>query len=112
MTGPIPEGQEGTDKRRYARVQVRDGVHVACEGLVPKFRGLVRAISPRGLFIQTTHTFARGSRLLIRIRLDDEVLDAECLVRDVEPQGIGVEFLPLTDDQQESLARLTLKIPT
>lgn len=112
MTGPIPDEPEGADKRRYARVHVRDGVHIACEGLEPKFRGLVRVISQGGVFIQTIRTFPRGTRLRIQISFDGEVLNVDCIARDIEPLGIGVEFLPLTNEQQESLARLTLKIPT
>lgn len=111
MTPLSADEPQGADQRHYARVHVPDGVHIACEGLAPKFRGRVRVVSPRGVFIQTTCTFPRGTRLHLHIDFDGEVCDLEGVVRDIEAQGIGVEFLALSDEQQEALARFTLKIP-
>jgi hypothetical protein len=44
--------------------------------------------------------------LPLRFSAGAEVVEADCIVRDVEPEGIGLEFVKLRGPNEDSLKRI------
>lgn len=59
-----------------------------------------------GMYIRTTDTYPPGTELELRIRADAEAIETPCVVRDVTPGGLGVEFTWLRDPLEQKLQKM------
>jgi len=94
------------DYRRYERVVIPEDKLLACEGLERALDGLVSIVGLGGMFIRTRESYPVGTVVGVRIRGDGEVVETECVVRDVEPGGLGVEFVRLRGQHEETLKKI------
>jgi hypothetical protein len=95
-----------TENRVYDRVYLAPARYLACEGIGFAFTGKITVLSLGGLMLRSDKSFTIGTVLPLRIRSGDASLDMECIVRDVTPDGIGVEFVKLSPANEEALHRL------
>ena len=91
------------DSRRYERVCVPLDADVSCQGLDTDLQGSVLVMGLGGLFIRTPVVFPKGTVLHLRIRDRDCEVEARCAVRNLSPEGIGVEFVHLHGGHEENL---------
>ena len=94
------------ENRLYDRVTLEEGKYIPCEGLGFTFEGQVTVIGLGGLLIRTTKSYPVGTVLPLRLRSGDDVFEADCIVRDLEEGGIGVEFVKLRGANEEALRRM------
>ncbi len=62
------------------------------------------------MYIRTTDTYAPGTELELRIRADAEAIETPCVVRDVTPGGLGVEFTWLRGPLEQKLQKMMGRI--
>jgi hypothetical protein len=91
------------ESRRYKRVRVPEGAGISCQGVDTDLQGSVLVMGLGGLFIRTPVVFPKGTVFNVRIRDRDCEVEAMCAVRDLAPDGIGVEFVQLRGRHEENL---------
>ena len=94
------------DNRLYERMYLTEGQHVACEGLGFAFEGRITVLGLGGTYIQTDKSYPMGTVLPLRFAAGGDVVEADAIVRDVEPDGIGVEFVKMRGANEEALKRI------
>lgn len=98
----------GPNRRRFQRVELPQNRWLACqamgEGL--HFDGEVSVISPGGLFIRSGKVQPIGARLGVKMRNIMDVVEADCVVRNHQDDGFGVEFLEMRPTFQTNLERI------
>lgn len=100
------------DNRTYGRLYLSEGQHLTCEGLGFAFEGKITVLGLGGSYIQTDKSYPMGTVLALRIHAVDEVVEADAIVRDVEPDGIGVEFVKLRGANEDALKRIMDRLRT
>ena len=65
-----------------------------CEGVGAELRGQISVVGMGGAFILTSNLYPVGRPLGLRIRKGGEWIEAVCVVRSRETDGMGVEFMP------------------
>jgi hypothetical protein len=83
-----------------------EGQHLPCEGLGFAFKGSITVLGLGGTYIQTDKSYPMGTVLALRIGAGDEAVEADVIVRDVEPDGLGVEFVKLRGANEDKLKRI------
>lgn len=98
------------DLRRHQRILVPEGRKIQAQGMRPILIGTVTVIGLGGLFIRTGNTQPCGT--VLRLKLTDPfiALDAECTVRHIAENGIGVEITGLTLENEHKLKTLLLQL--
>ncbi len=96
--------------RFYQRVLVPDHYPVQCEGVGIALDGKVSVLSLGGMYIRTRESHPEGSAFGIRMRASDDVVETVCVVRRREPGGLGVEFVKLRGQHEESLKRILARL--
>jgi hypothetical protein len=94
------------ENRVYDRLYLAPGRYLACEGIGFDFSGKVSVIGLGGLMVRSDKSFSLGTVLPLRIHSGAQTLDLECIVRDISPDGIGVEFVKLSPANEEALQRI------
>jgi len=89
------------ERRTQARTRLEHPVYVD----YPELRPRVRDISLAGAYIEDHRPLPRGRMLQLRIWLDDATsIAAKAMIRHSdEGQGMGVEFLSMSDDDRARL---------
>jgi hypothetical protein len=95
-----------SDNRLYDRLYLTEGQHVKCEGVGFAFEGRISVLGLGGLYILTDKSYPMGTVLALRVRVGAEVVEADGIVRDVEPDGFGVEFVKLRGPNEDALKRI------
>ncbi len=80
------------DRRRHCRIVIPEKHLLECAGTNRPLNGQVSVLGLGGMFIRTQVHFPVGTTLGVRVNTDGETLETECVVRDVLPNGLGVEF--------------------
>ena len=93
-TGPRGAATSEADQRRYKRKILDEAKWLECEGVGCELQGHLSVIGLGGGFIRTRNLFPVGSALGLRIRKGKEWLEAVCVVRSKEDDGMGIEFMP------------------
>ena len=100
------------DRRHRERIVVPEDRLLSCEGVSRSLTGRISVLGTGGMFIRTADTFAPGTELELRIRANGETLEMPCVVRDVAPGGLGVEFTwvrgPVESKLRKIMGRLKL----
>lgn len=89
-----PSGR--VEQRRYERVQIPQDRPLVCRGTERKLRGKVMALSQRGMFVATKDYYIHGSVVDVRVEGATARFFARCTVRDVLPEGLGLEFVVIS----------------
>jgi hypothetical protein len=95
-----------TDNRLYDRIYLPDEKSIPCEGLGFAFEGQISVVGLGGMYVRTGKSYPIGTVLPLRFSAGAEVVEADCIVRDVEPEGIGLEFVKLRGPNEDSLKRI------
>ncbi len=98
------------DRRRHARVPLVTQVY--CEELM--WLAFSRDVSVGGMFVETKHPVALGTRVRIRFHLEegDPIVEASGLVKYVVPKlGVGVQFVEIEPMDRKRLAEYVSKTP-
>ncbi len=91
--------------RRYARIQLPKGMHVAWEHSGVRRVSRVSVLAVGGLFISTPNPPARGDMIKVVFEVPGGDVRARAVVRNSQPKkGMGIEF---TGMNPEARARLT-----
>lgn len=99
-----------TEYRNYRRVLVPEHYPVHCEGVGITLNGQVAVLSMGGMYIRTRESHPEGSSFGMRIRANSDVVETVCVVRRREPGGLGVEFMTLRGQNEESLKRILARL--
>ncbi len=94
------------DNRLYDRIYLQDEKFIPCEGLGFAFDGQISVLGLGGMYVRTGKSYPIGTVLPLRIAVGKEAIEADCIVRDVETDGIGVEFVKLRGSNEDTLKRI------
>ncbi len=100
------------DNRLYDRLYLSEGHYVGCEGLGFAFAGKATVIGLGGTYIQTDKSYPMGTVLPLRFSAGGDTVEADVIVRDVEPDGLGVEFVKLRGANEDTLKRIMDRLRT
>jgi hypothetical protein len=98
------------DLRRHQRILIPAGraIRVAGAPLAgrPGLEGVVTVIGLGGMFFRSVQSHPAGT--VLRLQLADTVFpfEFECTVRNVAPNGLGVEFTGITRENEQKLKAL------
>ena len=98
------------DRRRRERVVIPEEKLLACEGVNRPLSGKVSVLGTGGMYVRTSDTYPPGTELELRIRGDGETLETPCVVRDVTPGGLGVEFTWLRGALEAKLQKIISRL--
>lgn len=94
------------DRRRNIRVRIPEEELLACRSAAPAMTGRVSVMSPTGMYIRTRDRLEPGAALALRVSGPEGDFEADCVVRDVGPGGVGVEFTTGRGRHTEAVRRL------
>jgi PilZ domain len=98
------------DLRRHQRYLVPEGQPLRCEGIGIRCDGAISVFGLGGMFIRTRDSHPVGATLALRIHGVGDDIRAECVVRDVHPNGFGAEFTNLAPAEERKLKNLALSL--
>lgn len=94
------------ERRHHDRAVIPEDKLVDCEGVTRPLAGKVSVLGTGGMYIRTRDSYPPGTELELRIRDAAEVLEASCVIRDVTPGGLGVEFTWLRGPLEAKLKKI------
>ncbi len=98
------------DRRRRERVVIPEEKLLPCEGVNRPLNGKVSVLGIGGMYVRTSDTYPPGTELELRIRANGETLETPCVVRDVTPGGLGVEFTWLRGALEAKLQKIISRL--
>ncbi|HJY88303.1 MAG TPA: PilZ domain-containing protein [Candidatus Acidoferrales bacterium] len=98
------------DRRRHDRVVVPEDKLLDCEGVSRALQGKISVLGLGGMYIRTADVYPVGTELELRIRSGAETVETPCVVRDVIPGGLGVEFTWVRGSLEQKLQKLMVQI--
>ena len=96
--------------RHYERVRVPEDKLIPCEGVGRPLRGHVSVVGLGGLYIRTRESYPVGTVFDVRLGEGEAVAEASCVVRSVDPGGLGVEFVKLRGKHEETLKKIIARL--
>ncbi|HUJ32005.1 MAG TPA: PilZ domain-containing protein [Candidatus Acidoferrum sp.] len=100
------------DLRRHQRILVPAGhvMRAVSNGTGPHLDGTVTVIGLGGMFIRTAKPQPFGT--VLKLKLEDPVasFEAECTVRHVADNGVGVEITNISIENEQRLKALLLRL--
>ncbi len=84
------------NKRRYERIVLPHEKSIPCEGVNREFAGRVLVIGSSGMYVLSSTRLPVGTEIELRVLTEAEPFELSCVVRTVEPGGMGVEFVWLS----------------
>lgn len=94
-----------TIHRRYARIPLPTPLTAQIEGMAPSM-ARVRTISLGGAYLESDRRLAVGDSIKVEIRTGFRRIHTTAVVRNSGPEGGGVEFVQMKEDDREKLRRL------
>ncbi|HEV3254257.1 MAG TPA: PilZ domain-containing protein [Candidatus Acidoferrales bacterium] len=98
------------DLRRHQRFLVPEGQPLRCDGIGMPCDGVISVLGLGGMFVRTRDSHPVGATLVLRIHGIGDDIRAECVVRDVHPNGFGAEFTNLIPAEERKLKSLLLSL--
>jgi len=98
------------DMRRHERLLIPDGRHVPVKCARPELEGTVTVIGLGGMFIRTKNSQPYGTVLPVKLADPLVAFEAECTVRHVAENGMGVEITGITSENEQKLKTLLLHL--
>ena len=96
--------------RRHERLLIPDGRNVEAKCGRPALSGLVSVIGLGGMFIRTKDSQPYGTVLPMQLADPLVTFEAECTVRNVAENGLGVEITGITAENEQKLKTLLLHL--
>ena len=93
------------DNRHYVRHTIPEEQLLPCEGVNRPLSGHVSILGLGGMFVRTRESYPLGTPLEVRIHAPGDVIDAQCVVRDVLPGGLGLEFTKLRGKHEDGVRK-------
>jgi len=97
------------ERRHHDRIVIPEDKLLPCEGISRPLSGQISVLGTGGMYIRTRNTYPLGTELELRIRANAETLEAPCVVRDITPGGLGVEFTWLRGSLERKLKNILVK---
>lgn len=96
------------NRRRFQRVELPQNRWLACQAMGEGLHmdAEVTVISSGGMFIRAPKVQPIGSRIGIKMRNITDVVEADCVVRNQQGDGFGVEFIEMRPTFQSNLERI------
>ena len=91
--------------RRYTRIELPRPLSARIEGPLAAKAG-VRTLSMGGALLQSNRGLAAGEQIRVSIRAGLRQIHSTAVVRNVSPDGSGVEFLHMAPKDRERLRRV------
>ena len=99
-----------SDNRLYDRLYLTESQYLKCEGVGFAFQGRISVIGLGGIYILTDKSYPIGTLLPVRILNGGEVVEADGIVRDVEADGFGVEWIKLRGANEDTLKHIITRL--
>ena len=99
-----------SDNRLYDRVYLTENQYLKCEGVGFAFEGRVSVLGLGGIYILADKSYPMGTVLALRIPNGADVVEADGIVRDVEADGFGVEWVKLRGANEDTLKRIMTRL--
>ena len=99
-----------SDNRLYDRVYLTEKQYLKCEGVGFAFEGRVSVLGLGGIYILAEKSYPMGTVLALRIPNGKDVVEADGIVRDVEADGFGVEWVKLRGANEDTLKRIMTRL--
>jgi c-di-GMP-binding flagellar brake protein YcgR len=94
------------ERRRHPRCKAKIPVELHMSGVSTPSRTNTDEISQGGCYVETTFTIAVGTRLTMKLWLDDAPMNISCVVVTCHPQfGNGFEFVNMSEEDRQRLAK-------
>lgn len=94
------------EHRYYERHRMPENSLFPCEGVDRPLNGHVSILGLGGMFVRTHESYPVGTTLDVRIHAPEEVIEAQCVVRDVLPGGLGFEFTRLRGKHEDAVRKI------
>ncbi len=112
--------QPNPDRRRHQRILVPNGRVIRAIGSAGGARGEVRnevravvtIIGLGGVFLRTEISYPTGTHLHLTFDDSHVTFESECIVRNIEPNGVGAEFTTMTHENALKLKSLLSSLKT
>jgi Tfp pilus assembly protein PilZ len=114
MSAEPKDPLQGPNRRKKPRYAADVKVEIFTKGLNHYVTGKTANISPGGLFVCTDYVGELGEKLHVRVILCDREAYFDCKAtiawicddKGSHPQGLGVEFVELTDAQKHVINKV------
>jgi len=85
-------------------------MRISTNGGAPELEGVVTVIGLGGMFIRSNAKQPFGT--VLKLKIDDPVatFEAECTVRSVAENGIGVEITKISPENEQRLRALLMRL--
>jgi hypothetical protein len=118
VKGQVEKEQMGAEQksgvrkelRKHQRLLVPEGRKISAEAASLKLNGTVRVIGLGGMFIRTRRLLHHGRSFLLELKDTFISFSAECTVRNVNENGIGVEITQISPENEQKLKMLLLHL--
>jgi hypothetical protein len=110
-------GDQSTDnsfveRRRFARFKTAVPIALLPEGASVASRTETSELSQKGCYVESNFTLAVGNKLQVEFWINEEKLTANAVISTNHPGfGNGMEFLDMSDEDQEKLKRFLAALP-
>ncbi len=96
------------NRRRFERVALPESRWLACQAIGEGLHldGAVTVISSGGMFIRAGRPQPIGARFGVKMRNIADVVEADCVVRNHQADGFGVEFVEMRPKFRDNLQRI------
>ena len=91
--------------RRYVRVPLESPLRAQIEG-VPAGLARVKTISLGGAYLESPRKLSVGDSIKLEVRAGFRKINFTAVVRNIGPEGSGVEFVHMRDEDREKLRKL------
>ena len=91
--------------RRYARVPLESPLRAQIEGVSASL-ARVKTISLGGAYLESPRKLTVGDSIKLEVRAGLRKIHFTAVVRNIGPDGSGVEFVHMKDEDREKLRRL------
>ncbi len=91
--------------RRYTRVPLESPLRAQIEG-VPAGHSRVKTISLGGAYLESPGKLAIGDSIKLEVRAGLRKINFTAVVRNIGPDGSGIEFVHMRDEDREKLRKL------
>jgi hypothetical protein len=101
----VPSGASYLIPRRYVRVPLESPLRAQIEG-APAGLARVRTISLGGAYLESPRKLSVGDSIKLEVRAGLRKINFTAVVRNIGPDGSGVEFVHMLDEDREKLRKL------
>jgi hypothetical protein len=94
------------DKRIFDRIYLEEIEWIPCEGIGFSFQGRVAVVGLGGMLVKSEKRYNVGTLVPLRLKFGMNIVEADCIVRDVEEGAFGVEFVKFRGSSEDRLKEI------